>query len=153
MLVFDLTPDLASSEGHASDSAHGHIRLDLKFIKALPDPLVCLLYLEYDGSIIKDALRSPQISDGHRTDHLFSEKRQTISGRLSVRPVTPFYSSTDKHRHTQHRSSHTRRHALACDPFSTKIYHGILFRFVRTTTTVRPQYSLVHKMQLYCLEL
>ena len=58
MLVFDLTPGLAASEGHASDSAHGHIRLDLKFRKAMPDPLVCLLYLEYDGSIIKDALRT-----------------------------------------------------------------------------------------------
>ena len=58
MLVFDLTPDLAASEGHASDSTHGHIRLDLKFRKALPEPLVCLLYLEYDGSIIIDALRT-----------------------------------------------------------------------------------------------
>ena len=55
ILVFDLTPDLAASEGHASDSAHGHIRLDLKFKKALPEPVVCLLYIEYDGSIIIDA--------------------------------------------------------------------------------------------------
>ena len=90
MLVFDLTPDLAALEGHASDSAHGHIRLDLKFRKALPDPLVCLLYLEYDGSMPCE--RSPQISDGHRTDHLFSEERQIISGRLSVRPVTSFHT-------------------------------------------------------------
>jgi len=58
MLVFDLTSDLAASEGHASDSTHGHISLDLKFRKALPEPLVCLLYLEYDGSIIIDALRT-----------------------------------------------------------------------------------------------
>ena len=58
MLVFDLTPDLAASEGHASDSAHRHIRLDLKFRKALPDPLFCLLYLEYDGFIIINALRT-----------------------------------------------------------------------------------------------
>ena len=58
MLVFDLTPDLAASEGHVSDWAHGDNRLDLKFRKALPEPLVCLLYLEYDGSIIIDALRT-----------------------------------------------------------------------------------------------
>ena len=58
MLVFDLTPDLAASEGHASDSAHRHIRFDLKFRKSLPEPLVCLLYLEYDRSIIIDALRT-----------------------------------------------------------------------------------------------
>ena len=58
MLVFDLTRDLAASERHTSDSAHGYIRLDLKFRKALPEPLVFLLYLEYDGSIIIDALRT-----------------------------------------------------------------------------------------------
>jgi len=58
MLVFDLTPDIAASEGHTSDSTHGHIRLDLKFKKAQPEPLVCLLYLEYEGSIIIDALRT-----------------------------------------------------------------------------------------------
>jgi len=153
MLVFDLTPDLAASEGHASDSAHGHISLDLKFRKALPDPLVYLLYLEYDDSIIVDALRSPQISDGHRTDHLFSEERQIISGRLFVRSVTPFHTSTDWHCHTQYRSSHITRHALACDSLSTEILYGILFRFVRAATTVRHQYSLVPKTQLYCLEL
>ena len=58
MLVFDLTSDLAASEGHASDSTHGHIRLNLKFRKALPEILFCPLYLEYDASIIIDALRT-----------------------------------------------------------------------------------------------
>jgi hypothetical protein len=58
MLVYDLTPDLAASEGHASDSVTGQIFLELKFGKALPDPLVCLLYLEYDGSILIDAQRT-----------------------------------------------------------------------------------------------
>ena len=51
MLVFDLTPDLAGSEGHKSDPVHGTIRLELKFAKALPDPLVCFLNLEYDNSV------------------------------------------------------------------------------------------------------
>jgi len=78
--------------------------------------------------------RSPQISDGHRTDHLFSEERQIISGRLSVRHVTPFHTSTDWHRHSQYRSSHARRHALDRDQLSTEILHGIRFRFVRATT-------------------
>ena len=58
MLVFDLTPDLAASAGHASDSAHGHIRLEPKFGKALPEPVVCLLYLEYDGIVLIDALQT-----------------------------------------------------------------------------------------------
>jgi len=46
MHVFDLTPDLAAFEGHTSDPVHGTIHLELKFAKPLPDPLVCLLYLE-----------------------------------------------------------------------------------------------------------
>jgi hypothetical protein len=58
MLVFDLTPDLAASEGHASDTVNGNIRLELKFGKALPDPIVCLLYLEFDNSVMIDALRN-----------------------------------------------------------------------------------------------
>jgi len=57
MLVFDLTPDLAASEGHISDPAHGDIHIEIKFEKQLPDPLVCLLYLEYDSTILIDALR------------------------------------------------------------------------------------------------
>ena len=56
-LVFDLTPDLAASEGHISDPAHGNIRLELKFAKVLPDPLECLLYLEYDNSVLIDPMR------------------------------------------------------------------------------------------------
>ena len=57
MLVFDLTPDLAASEAHISDPAHGHIRIEIKFRKSLPGPLVCLLYLEYDGAVLIDAMR------------------------------------------------------------------------------------------------
>ena len=60
MLVFDLTPDLAASEDHISNPAHGNIRLELKFAKALPDLLVCLLYLEYDNSVLIDSM--PQVS-------------------------------------------------------------------------------------------
>jgi hypothetical protein len=51
MLVFDLTPDLAASGARI-------VRLEMKFAQALPDQLVCLLYLEYDGSILIDALRN-----------------------------------------------------------------------------------------------
>ena len=57
MLVFDLTPDLAASEGHISNPVHGDIRLELKFAKALPDPIVCLLYLEFDNSVFIDSMR------------------------------------------------------------------------------------------------
>jgi hypothetical protein len=58
MLVFDLTPDLAASEGHTLNPVNGNIRLELKFDKPLLDLVVCLLYLEYDNSIMIDALRN-----------------------------------------------------------------------------------------------
>ena len=57
MLVFDLTPDLAGSEGHISDPAHGNIRIEMKFGKALPDPLVCLLNLEFDSAVLIGSMR------------------------------------------------------------------------------------------------
>ena len=46
MIVYDLTPDLAASEGHASPPTSGDIRIDLKFAKALPEAVTRLLYLE-----------------------------------------------------------------------------------------------------------
>ena len=58
MLVFDLTPDFAASEGHTSNPATGNIRLELKFGKDLPDSISVLLYLEYDSSVRIDALRN-----------------------------------------------------------------------------------------------
>jgi len=50
-IVYDLTPDLAASEGHMSPPTSGDIRIDLKFAKALPEAITCLLYLEYDNSV------------------------------------------------------------------------------------------------------
>ena len=45
MLIFDLTPDLAASEGQTSNPVNGHIRLELKFSKPPPGHVVYLLYL------------------------------------------------------------------------------------------------------------
>jgi hypothetical protein len=58
MLLFDLTPDLAASEGQASHPDNGHIRVELKFAKALPDPVTCLLYLQFENSIRIDLQRT-----------------------------------------------------------------------------------------------
>jgi hypothetical protein len=58
MLVFDLTPDRAASEKHSSNPENGHIHLKLKFEKALPEAITCLLYLEFDNSIRVDLLRN-----------------------------------------------------------------------------------------------
>jgi len=56
MLVFDMTTYLAASEGHTSNPTNGHIRLELKFWKDLPDPMSVLMYLEYDLSVLIHAL-------------------------------------------------------------------------------------------------
>jgi hypothetical protein len=58
MLLFDLTPDLAASERHASHPDNGHIRVELKFTKALPDPVTCVLYLEFENSVRIDLQRT-----------------------------------------------------------------------------------------------
>ena len=51
MLLFDLTPDRAASEGHSSHPDNGNIRVELRFSKPLPDPVTCIFYLEYDNAI------------------------------------------------------------------------------------------------------
>ena len=58
MLLYDLTPDMAASEGHTSSPASGDIRIDLKFGTALPEAITCLLYLEYDNSVRIDLARN-----------------------------------------------------------------------------------------------
>ena len=56
MLLFDLTPDLAASEGHTSPVETENIRIELTFKEALKDAITCLLYLEYDNSVHVDSL-------------------------------------------------------------------------------------------------
>jgi len=46
MLLFELTPDRAVSEGHTSHPDKGNIRVELKFSKPLPEPITCIFYLE-----------------------------------------------------------------------------------------------------------
>jgi hypothetical protein len=58
ILLFDLTPDRADSEGHISLPDQGNIRLELRFDKALSEAITCLLYLEYDNCVRIDQLRT-----------------------------------------------------------------------------------------------
>jgi len=58
MILCDLTPDLTASEGHASPPTSGDIRINLKFAKALPEAVTCLLHLEYDNSVRIDLARN-----------------------------------------------------------------------------------------------
>ena len=58
MLLFDLTPDLAASEGHTSPVEAGNIRIELSFKEALKEAITCLLYLEYDKIARVDSSRT-----------------------------------------------------------------------------------------------
>jgi hypothetical protein len=58
MLLFDLTPDLAASEGHISLPDQGSIRLELRFDRPLPEAITCLVYLEYVNCVRIDQLRT-----------------------------------------------------------------------------------------------
>jgi len=57
MLLSDLMPDRAASEGHTSHPDNGNFRIELKFAKTLPDAITCLIYLEYDGTVLIDDKR------------------------------------------------------------------------------------------------
>ena len=57
MLFYDLTPDRSASEGHTSHQDTGNVRIELTFAKALPDAITCLIYLEYDGTVLIDDKR------------------------------------------------------------------------------------------------
>ena len=52
MLLFNLTPDMGASEAHTSLPQNGNIRIEVQFIKPLPEAITCLLYLEYDSTVI-----------------------------------------------------------------------------------------------------
>ena len=58
MLLFDLTPDRAASEGHVSPPDNGVVRIECKFARPLPEPITCLLYLEYENSVLGDYSRT-----------------------------------------------------------------------------------------------
>jgi hypothetical protein len=58
LLLFDLTPDHGASECHSSHQESGHIRIEAKFAKPLPEAVTCLLYLEYDNCVRIDEKRT-----------------------------------------------------------------------------------------------
>jgi hypothetical protein len=58
MLLFDLTPDLGAFLGHISHPDVGKIRVELKFKKASPDAITCILYLECDNWFRIDCLQT-----------------------------------------------------------------------------------------------
>jgi len=71
ILLFALTPERDASEGHTSHHEQGYIRVELKFAKPLPEAITCLLYLEFDNSVLINvgAKRHDRlVKDGNRAD-------------------------------------------------------------------------------------
>jgi len=58
MLLFDLTPDQGASGAHTSHPEQGNIRVELKFSKPLPEAITCLLYQEFDNSVLINLARN-----------------------------------------------------------------------------------------------
>jgi hypothetical protein len=50
MLLFDLTLDLAASEGHVSPTYTGNIRIEARFDKEIAYVITCVMYLDYYNS-------------------------------------------------------------------------------------------------------
>ena len=58
MLLFDLTPDHAAFESQTLLPEKGNIRIELQFGRHLPESITCLLYLEYNSTILINFLLS-----------------------------------------------------------------------------------------------
>jgi len=58
LLLFYLTPDQGASEAHTSHPEQSNIRVELKFAKPLPEAITCLLYLEFDNSVLINLARN-----------------------------------------------------------------------------------------------
>jgi len=58
MLLFHLTHEQGASEAHTSYTEQGNIRVELKFHKPLPEANTCLLFLEFDKSVLINLVRN-----------------------------------------------------------------------------------------------
>jgi len=58
MLLFDLTPDQGTSEAHTSHPEQGNIRVVLNYAKQSPEAITCLLYLEFDNTVLINLARN-----------------------------------------------------------------------------------------------
>jgi hypothetical protein len=57
LLLFYLTPDRSPSEAQTSLPENGNIRIELQFNKPIAESLTCLLYLEYDSTVLVNLSR------------------------------------------------------------------------------------------------
>jgi len=146
MLLFDLKPDQATSEGHTSHPDKGNIRVELKFSKPLTQPITCIFYFEYDNSVPVNTSRTVTtdflIKHEHDTDIVYVERREIVLGSLPLRLVASLRQAI-WHGHNQRRNSHGEIFTLASRIFSTKILECLFLRFARYRTG-RPRHSGLH---------
>jgi len=111
MLIFDLTHDRSASEGHTPHPDNGNIRVELKFSKPLPKPIMCIFYLEYANSVRVDTSRTLTTDflktnkNGHNTDIVYVEGREIVLVSLPLRHVASLRHAI-QHGLNQRRSSH-----------------------------------------------
>jgi len=58
LLGFDLTPGREADEDHISLPRQGNVRIEARFKKPLPEPVICILYAEFPGHIESDHSRN-----------------------------------------------------------------------------------------------
>jgi len=58
MLLFDLTPVQGAPDAHTFHPEQGIIRVELKFTKHLREAMTCLLYLEFDNTLLINTARN-----------------------------------------------------------------------------------------------
>lgn len=58
LYCFDLSPDLSASEPHWNLQRQGSLRLEVKFGEALPFPINCIVYAEFQNLIEIDKNRN-----------------------------------------------------------------------------------------------
>jgi len=58
MSLFGLTPDRGASQGHTSHPEKGNISVELKFVKPLTEAIMCMLFLEFDNSVLNNLARN-----------------------------------------------------------------------------------------------
>ena len=129
MLLFDLTPARAASEGHISLPDQGNIRLELQFDEPLPDALTCLLYLCPDRSTAHCFCRLLIMETAQILCTL-----KDVPSFLGVYPsdiLPPAPSVTRSATHRKYRSAHGQRNALASHTSRTAILLPNFFRFLR----------------------
>jgi len=118
MLLFDLTPDQGASKAHTSHPEQGNIRVEMKFAKPLPEAITCLLYLEFDNSVLINLARN---ENGHLVDTV-----HIAQCRLRLRSYATF-NNENLHRHSQCRSPHKGMFTLASRALPTQIFVCLLF--------------------------